>query len=149
MSLNGRAVNIEMKTTIKDGKRKEIHTMEATGELLQRGKLTVLRFSEPKDEDQEQTTTQTVRLSLDGMTVQRKGAITMNQRFLPGVTTEGMYHSAFGPMSMRTDTTKVDYNWDQDTLEGYIVLKYNLELNGSDTGNYDMYVKIKGGLKKQ
>lgn len=132
-----------MKTTIKDGKRKEIHTMEATGELFQRGDLTVLRFSEPKEENQEQTTTQTVRLSRDGMTVQRKGAITMNQRFLPGVKTEGMYHSAFGPMSMLTDTSKVDYNWDQETLEGYIVLQYDLELHGSDTGNYDMYVKIK------
>jgi len=143
MSSTGLAVNIEMKTTIKDGKRKEIHTMEATGELFQRGKLIVLRFLEPKEESQEQTTTQTVRLSPDGMTVQRKGAITMNQRFVPGVATEGMYHSAFGPMSMITDTTKVDYNWDQGGLEGYIELKYKLELQGSDTGQYDMHVKIK------
>ncbi|WP_280770474.1 DUF1934 domain-containing protein [Salipaludibacillus daqingensis] len=143
MSSSGLAVTIEMKTTIKDGKRKEVHTMEATGELFQRGQLTVLRFSEPKEEGQEQSTTQTVRLTDEGMTVQRKGAITMNQRFIPGVETEGMYHSAFGPMSMRTDTSKIDYDWDQDAQEGFIVLQYALELQGSDTGNYDMYVKIK------
>ncbi|WP_416147810.1 DUF1934 domain-containing protein [Salipaludibacillus sp. HK11] len=143
MSSSGLAVNIEMKTTIKDGKRKEVHTMEATGELFQRGQLTVLRFSEPKEEGEEQATTQIVRLSRDGMTVQRKGAITMNQRFLPGVETEGMYNSAFGPMSMLTNTKKVNYDWDQDTRKGYIALQYHLVLQGSDTGNYDMYVKFK------
>ncbi|PYZ91590.1 hypothetical protein CR194_18315 [Salipaludibacillus keqinensis] len=143
MSSSGLPVSVQMKTTIKDGKRKEIHTMEATGNLYQRGELTVLRFSEPKEENDEASTTQTVKLNRGEMSVQRKGAITMNQRFVPGIETEGMYHSQFGPMSMLTDTSEVNYNWDKEAREGWIALRYTLVLQGSQTGNYDMYVKIK------
>ncbi|MCE7792427.1 DUF1934 domain-containing protein [Salipaludibacillus sp. CUR1] len=143
MSSSGLPVTIHMRTTIKDGRRKEVHSMEASGELFHRGGMTVIRFSEPKEENDTQSTIQTVKLHRGQMSVQRKGAITMNQRFIPGRETEGMYHSPYGPMDMRTDTSEVDYEWDSQALEGFIDLRYALVMQGSKTGNYHMHVKIK------
>lgn len=143
MSSSGLPVSIQMNTTIRDGERKEIHTMDAEGNVFQRGDMIVLRFSEPREEHDKTGTMQTVKLYQGRMTVQRKGTVTMNQRFIPGVETEGMYHSPYGPMEMRTDTSVVDYQWDDEAMEGFIDLRYILVMQGSETGHYHMHVKIK------
>ncbi|RKL67961.1 hypothetical protein CR203_05505 [Salipaludibacillus neizhouensis] len=143
MSSNGVNVTVNVKTTIRDGKAKEVHQMAAEGQLFQRGQQTVLRFNEPKEEEKDKQTVQTVKLHKGEMSVLRKGGISMNQRFIPGQKTEGIYHSPFGPMSMSTDTKEFDYHWDEQELEGYIDLRYKLIMQSSNTGNYHMHVSIK------
>lgn len=142
MSSNGIDVAIMIQTTIRDAGEKEIHRMAAKGLLFQRGQQTVLRFQEPKEENEKQTT-QTVKLNGGEMSVLRKGAVSMNQRFIPGSETEGVYHSAYGPMSMRTDTKDLDYGFDKQTMEGFIELRYKLVMQGTQTGDYHMHVSIK------
>jgi uncharacterized beta-barrel protein YwiB (DUF1934 family) len=143
MPSTGSTVLITIHTTVKDGKRKEVHKMEASGRLFQRGHILVLRFTEPREEGQERTTDQTIKLSDGQMLVQRKGAITMNQRFIPGTETEGTYHSLYGPLAMRTSTSEVTYDWDEIAGEGDIHLRYGLVMQGASTGSYHMHVEIK------
>ncbi|MCR6108266.1 DUF1934 domain-containing protein [Salipaludibacillus agaradhaerens] len=143
MPSTGSTVLITIHTTVKDGKRKEVHKMEASGRLFQRGHILVLRFTEPREEGQERTTDQTIKLSDGQMLVQRKGAITMNQRFIPGTETEGTYHSLYGPLAMRTSTSEVTYEWDEIAGEGDIHLRYGLVMQGASTGSYHMHVEFK------
>jgi uncharacterized beta-barrel protein YwiB (DUF1934 family) len=139
MSENRMPVDIKIRTTIKDGKQKERHSMDASGEIMWRGSLLVVRFREPREENEPQTL-QTIQLREGVMTVRREGAITMNQRFIEGVKTEGTYRSAYGPMAMETATEHVDYQWNEEQNRGVISLIYILTLQGSTTGTYNMEV---------
>ncbi|PTL38322.1 DUF1934 domain-containing protein [Alkalicoccus saliphilus] len=139
MKENRMPVDISIRTTIRDGKQREKHSMDASGEVLWRGGLMVLRFQEPREEE-EARTTQTIQLRDGNLSVRRSGAIAMNQRFVEGIKTEGTYHSVYGPMAMETDTEKVNYEWNEEQGKGIITLVYVLTLQGSVTGTYNMKV---------
>ncbi|QKS72806.1 DUF1934 domain-containing protein [Paenalkalicoccus suaedae] len=141
--MTGLPITIQVRTTIRDGKRSERHSMDAIGELFVKGEFLMLKFQEPREEQETESTNQTIQLRDGRMTVQRKGAVTMNQRFVEGTKTEGMYNSIYGPMHMETDTKKVSYNWNEDDQAGDITLTYDLVLSGSQTGRYHMKVTFK------
>lgn len=132
-------VDIKIRTTIREGKQRERHSMDASGRLSWRGSLLVLHFQEPR-EDSEEKTMQMMQLREGRLSVKRDGAVTMNQRFVEGVETEGTYRSAFGPMSMLTDTKSIEYNWDEKKRRGVISLVYLLTLQGTEAGRYSMEV---------
>ena len=137
----GLPVTVIMKTTVKDGPQKNINNIKAEGQLFQKGPAVFLRFEEPAEDGKK--TIQTLKVKPNEMTVIRKGAITMNQRFIAGIETEGMYQSPYGPMSMTTKTKQVDYKWDEANKTGKLRLRYTLHLQGSKAGDYDMQVTIK------
>ncbi|MBU9724317.1 MULTISPECIES: DUF1934 domain-containing protein [Bacillaceae] len=146
MNSNGIPVMIEMTTIIKDGSQKDTNSFSTKGHMFEKGRAVFLRFLEPIEGDEAETV-QTVKIQGNEMTVLRKGAISMNQRFIPGTTTEGMYQSPYGPMAMRTKTKDVLFDWNERTGNsvgsGMIRLRYSLQLQGSKAGDYDMRVKIK------
>ncbi|SDO61996.1 DUF1934 domain-containing protein [Alkalicoccus daliensis] len=146
MTENSMPVDIKIRTTIRDGKQKERHSMDAFGHLSWRGGLIVLRFQEPR-EDSEQKTMQTMQLRDGRLSVKRDGAISMNQRFVEGVKTEGTYRSPYGPMHMITDTESIQYTWDDEKKKGIISLIYVLTLQGSKTGTYSMEIVFEEGEK--
>ncbi|WP_181186154.1 DUF1934 domain-containing protein [Alkalicoccus urumqiensis] len=142
--MNKMDVAIRIQTTIRDGKQRERHTMDCEGELMWRGSLLVLRFQEPHEEETDRTH-QTMQLRDGRLSVQRKGAVEMNQRFVEGVKTEGTFTSAAGPMLMETDTETVDYTWNEAEQQGRINLVYVLRLAGQQTGTYSMVVTFEEG----
>lgn len=144
MTENSMPVEIKIRTTIRDGRQKERHSMDAYGHLSWRGGLVVLRFQEPREES-EQKTMQTMRLREGRLSVKREGAITMNQKFVEGVKTEGTYRSPYGPMHMMTDTESINYTWDENKNKGMISLVYVLTLQGSETGTYSMEIVFEEG----
>lgn len=146
MSENSMPVNIKIRTTIRDGKQRERHSMDASGSLSWRGGLVVLHFQEPR-EDSEAKTMQTMQLREGRLSVKREGAITMNQRFVEGTKTEGTYRSAYGPMHMITDTKSISYQWNEAKSTGVISLVYVLTLQGAETGRYSMEVTFEEGTQ--
>ncbi|ADU32351.1 DUF1934 domain-containing protein [Evansella cellulosilytica] len=140
---NSIPVEIQMKTTIRDGNQQDTSVMKSTGHLIQKSLSTFLRFEEPNEENEKQLTMQTVKIQNGEVTVIRKGAVTMNQRFIPGIETEGMYHSKFGSLLMITKTNKADFQWDDVNSEGQLHLTYTLTLQGAKAGDYEMRVSIK------
>ncbi|WP_035187487.1 DUF1934 domain-containing protein [Alteribacter aurantiacus] len=146
--MEGLLVHIHMKTQINDSGRKETNTVNATGRLLSKGDVTYLRFEEPVEEGLDKTM-QTLKVQQGEMSVIRKGAVNMNQRFITGVETEGTYHSPFGPMRMLTDTKNVRFLWDESANRGEIRLNYSLTLQGEFAGDYDMRVTLKEDKETQ
>ncbi|MDQ0257395.1 uncharacterized beta-barrel protein YwiB (DUF1934 family) [Evansella vedderi] len=138
----GIPVAIHMETTIRDGVHKESNELSATGLLFKRGVTTFVRFEEPVEDDG-RATMQTLKIQENEMSVSRKGALTMNQRFIPGTVTEGMFHSPYGQMAMRTDTKDMDFQWNELLKVGTLRLRYSLHLQGSIAGDYDMHVTIR------
>ncbi|TMW72126.1 DUF1934 domain-containing protein [Alteribacter natronophilus] len=140
--MEGLPVQINMTTEVRDQGQKDTNTMEAAGRLIAKGDTTYLRFEEPQQEGLEPTN-QTVKIQQGEMTVIRKGAVNMNQRFITGVKTEGTYQSPYGPMRMLTDTKNVRFLWDETENKGEIRLTYSLILQGQSAGEYDMRVTVK------
>ncbi|RNA67858.1 DUF1934 domain-containing protein [Alteribacter keqinensis] len=146
--MEGLLVHIHMKTQINDQGRKETNTVKATGRLMSKGQVTYLRFEEPAEEGIDKTM-QTVKVQQGEMSVIRKGAVNMNQRFVTGVETEGTYHSPYGPMRMLTDTKNVRFLWDESASKGEIQLSYALTLQGEFAGDYEMRVTLKEDKERQ
>ncbi|WP_088036748.1 DUF1934 domain-containing protein [Evansella clarkii] len=140
-SAKGLPVAVLMNTTIRDSGRKDTTEIKAEGLLFQKGASVFLRFQEPDEEAGK--TVQTIKIKNEEMSVIRKGAVTMNQRFIQGAETEGMYHSPYGPMEMITKTKEVYYNWNSTSKTGKLRLRYNLRLQGGNAGDYDMRVTIR------
>ncbi|NJP37344.1 DUF1934 domain-containing protein [Alkalicoccus luteus] len=144
MTQNRMPVDISIRTDIKDGKQRERHTMEASGEVLWRGDMVVLKFREPREEN-EAGTDQTMQYRDGRLSVRREGDVTMNQRFIEGASTEGTYNSQAGPMHMMTKTKELTCDWDAAAGAGVIRLVYVLTLQGSETGTYTMKVTFEEG----
>ncbi|MBU9714891.1 DUF1934 domain-containing protein [Evansella tamaricis] len=146
-----RSVTIEMTTTIKDGPQSNTNVIHAKGELIRKGATTFIRFEEPSlsssaeemSSQETMSTTQIIKIDQQEISVSRKGAVSMNQRFIQGKTTEGMYQSPYGKMAMRTNTKEATYSWDPDHKQGIIGLNYNLHLQGENAGDYIIHVKLK------
>ncbi|AOM81526.1 DUF1934 domain-containing protein [Salisediminibacterium beveridgei] len=134
-------VAIRMVTHISDGDRREKHTMDAVGQLMTGSGLLVLRFEEPSETD-DIPTSQHIKCTGTEMTVRRHGQISMNQRFVEGVTTEGVYQTPEIRMPMETTTRHLTHEWDTHEQKGEIQLSYDLVLQGEATGRYDMTIKI-------
>ncbi|UCZ53064.1 DUF1934 domain-containing protein [Bacillus shivajii] len=149
MSSIGRPVTITMNTTIRDGKEKETNEFCVDGQIIEKGSSVYLKFIEPKQDEDYEATTQTVKIQDNEMRVIRKGAFSMNQRFIAGTTTEGVYNSPLGAMSMLTKTDEVSFHWDEKEAEGAIRLTYTLEIQGENTGEYDLRVNIKEAVERQ
>lgn len=143
MASAGSPVTIELNTTITDGDRRETHTMNAEGKLYRRGSLTVIRFEEPKDDPANEATLQTVKLSGAELSVNRKGHVSMQQRFVEGLETEGSYQSPYGKIVMNTETHEVNYAWDEVRCQGYFELRYTLIIQGGAVGDYHLYAALK------
>lgn len=134
-------VSIRIVTLITDGDRQEKHTMEAFGRMIYISDVLVLRFQEPYEEG-DAPTSQQIKCTDQEMTVRRQGRVTMNQRFVEGVTTEGVYETPEVRMPMETTTKKLKHDWNTEQLEGEIRLSYDLMLQGEATGRYDMTIYI-------
>lgn len=139
----GIPVTIHMETTIRDGGQRDKTSLKVAGHLYLKGETTYVRFEEPSDEEGQPTTMQTMKIQEQEISVSRKGGMTMNQRFIPGVETEGMLHSPYGQMAMRTKTKAVEFRWNSGLGAGKLRLKYRLHLQGNHAGDYDMQVLIK------
>ncbi|MDG5787371.1 DUF1934 domain-containing protein [Evansella sp. AB-P1] len=142
-STKGKPIQIKMKTTIRDGSQKDTTELNAKGHIFHKGSAMFLRFQEPLQEGQNKTTMQTMKIQKNELIVLRKGAVTMNQRFVSGISTEGTYQSPFGIMTMETKTKEIVFNWDNEKHQGSLKLRYSLRLQGSKAGNYEMQVKFK------
>ncbi|WP_096185916.1 DUF1934 domain-containing protein [Evansella halocellulosilytica] len=149
MSSIGRPVTITMNTTIRDGNAQDTNEIHTEGRFIQKGSSTYLKFTEPTEDEEIDVTTQTVKIQANEMRVMRSGGVSMNQRFIPGVTTEGIYHSPLGAMTMRTTTDHVSFQWNEEERQGAIRLTYSLEMQGEPTGTYDLRVKIKEAAERQ
>ncbi|CAM3769875.1 DUF1934 domain-containing protein [Alkalicoccus chagannorensis] len=145
MTQNKMDVDISIQTTIRDGGQRERHTMETNGELIWRGGLLALQFDEPVEEGEPQGTSQVMQLRDGRLSVKRKGAVQMDQRFVEGEKTRGMFTSQAGPMQMETDTKELQYDWDDMQSRGTILLVYVLRLAGQKTGTYTMKVTFEEG----
>ncbi|SDZ44628.1 Uncharacterized beta-barrel protein YwiB, DUF1934 family [Evansella caseinilytica] len=152
--IGGTPVTIHMKTTVyHGGNHEETNAISTDGQLFTQGQTTYLRFQEPPEMNGSQDksaasvtappTIQLIKIRQGEISVSRKGAVSMKQRFIPGLSTEGMYHSPHGPLAMKTKTKSLEFIRDTERSTWTLQLRYTLHLQEVYAGEFDIRITIK------
>lgn len=131
MQLGKIFVNVRLQTEIKDQEDQQETVVEATGELFQTSRQTVVRFTEKSDEQADVATMVTIKS--DSVTIKRTGAVEMIQQFRSDQITETIYRHQFGSLRMETDT--LDFRYQPLTIDNKtakLTLDYRTKLGGEE-----------------
>lgn len=142
---NGMHVNIKLSTRINAHGKMEENSFTTIGQIFYKGTSTYIKFDEPSA-NREDLTKQTIRFQQDHFTVIRNGAVSMNQQFVLGKETKGLFRSPYGVMEMKTKTKELSFHWDEEIGEGIGRIRYILYLQNEHAGEYDLKLTIKEAM---
>ncbi|WP_249869356.1 DUF1934 domain-containing protein [Oceanobacillus saliphilus] len=123
-------VKIKLKTMIDDGSQKEYNNQMQSGNYFRKKDLDVLIFDEKMDDGS--IVKNLITIQKHKVSINRSGAVSMNQKFLAGQITENVYHHAHGKIHMETFTENIGYSKSIDSIEGHMTINYTVKLNGQD-----------------
>ena len=123
-------VNIKLRTVIEDNGQKEYNDQIHSGNYFRKKDLDVLIFEEKLDDGSIIKNLMTIQKQK--VSINRSGAIIMNQKFKANQLTENIYHHAHGKIHMETFTETIAYKVASDSVEGHLTINYNVQLNGQD-----------------
>lgn len=132
-------VKITVNTTIQNGQEKETYELITFGQYIPKTNSTFLRYEEYIEENKVKTT---VKVSGQEGSILRKGSINMRLPFLENQTLTGNYETPFGTLQMETTTQKINHTFDQDKQKGNIDLVYDLSIQGSYAGTYNLQISF-------
>lgn len=96
------------------------------------------------DEVQEEGTVQTlVKVDDEEATIFRKGIINMRMKFRLNEQKDGSHASEYGSLLLSTDTKRLTLQEHDNKCEGTINLGYDLYMQGTHAGKYDMEIQYR------
>lgn len=138
----GTSVNVEFETVINDGEHKQRTHFSTLGRFYIKNKQMFLQFKEEQNESGD--VNQIIKIDHPHhVTVLRKGAVSMMQKFMIGKETEGTYRSSLGTMLMNTYTSHIQVKLDEDKALGSIQLSYRLHMQQQYAGNYHVTINFR------
>lgn len=141
-SVSATPVNVNLTSEIELNDTTEKTTLITSGQLYHKKNADYLHYEEIIEEIGSVKTI--IKIKQEGAVIMRSGAVSMSQTFLLQQTTEGTYQSPYGPLSMKTTTETIDYQWSERSLQGEFQLNYQLNLQGEHAGTYQINIKLKG-----
>ena len=134
---NKQEIHLEISSTMKDTHGEEQTTKQSlTGQLIEKGSTIYLRYEEELEETGK--VQNTIKIEEHKVTVLRTGSVRMNHTYYMGMTSQGMYHSPFGPMAMETNTLAIQFH--RENNRGSFSLQYDLILNEQEVGQFTLEV---------
>ncbi|WP_274363955.1 DUF1934 domain-containing protein [Paenibacillus thermotolerans] len=130
-----RQVQIRLHTA-HDGERQ---TVRAKGHVYLKGQHTYIRYEEPATEQHGAVTT-TIKIADRSVTVIRRGAVTSEQRFVPGIATRGFYETPQASFPLETSTKTLDISL-ADGI-GYVEWTYTLLIGGAQAGRFRLRLVV-------
>ncbi len=137
-------VKINLTTNIRSGNEEETFELLAFGQYYEKGNSIYLKY----DEVQEEGTVHTiVKLEDERAVILRSGAVKMRLTFQENHDNNGSYESQLGTLLLVTKTEKLVHKQTKDqessNINGRFHLKYELEMQGSIVGDYEMIIQYK------
>ncbi|MFB4163529.1 DUF1934 domain-containing protein [Alteribacillus sp. JSM 102045] len=133
-------VEVKMTTNIRQQGEKDQVNLEAKGELYKKNNFTYVNFKEELDEIGEVSTV--LKVGEQEITVIRSGSVAMRQLYQYGEITEGSYETPYGKLITEAETDQVAVMWSDSGKTGRIQFGYDLTLQGSAAGRYDVTISI-------
>ncbi len=135
-------VEVDLHTKIIGSGGAEDTKLSSNGTLHRKNDAVYLRYEEVINETEKVGTT--IKILADEITIIRKGAVSMRQRFSPGTEKEGTYESPYGPIPISTKTDKIDFDWNEKVQTGYLSMDYQVLFQGEEAGYHHMLIKLRG-----
>ncbi len=123
-------INIILKTTIDDDGQLESNEQSYHGVLFQKNNMDVLIFEETLEDGS--TIKNLLTIYPHKVSINRSGAVKMNQKFQADQITENIYHHPHGKIHMETYTETIEYKKASNGTEGTLAIHYTVKLNGQD-----------------
>ena len=113
--------------------------LQADGQYYLRSGKHYLRYQDKSIHKGESVQT-TMKLSEQEIVIMRRGVVETDQHFQLEKSTTSSYHTPYGPMELGMNTRAIEVAITEQG--GYARLKYDLAVNGSPVGDYDMHIEI-------
>ncbi len=138
-------VKIHLTTVIRLDNEEEKYELTVFGRHYRKKNAVFLKY----DEVQEDGTTHTVvKISKDEALILRSGHIKMRLRFRMSEELEGSHESSYGSLFLTTKTKHLKHQQSEDTCEGQFSLIYDLYMQGTQAGQYEMKIDYKEDASK-
>ena len=134
-------VNIQLHTIIDDDGQKEYNDQKQSGNYFRKKDLDVLIFEEKLDDGA--IIKNLITIQQHKVSINRSGAVMMNQKFKAERLTENIYHHAHGKIHMETFTNSIDYSQSEASIEGSLTIHYTVKLNGQDERKHTLKLTYK------
>ncbi len=133
-------VKIHLKTTITVGEESDAFELVSFGRYYEKGDAFFLKY----DEVQEEGTIHTIVKVTDTQAlILRSGAVKMRMVFNEEEEMNGSYESELGTLLLTTKTKKLSHTKNLSKTEGDFNLSYELIMQGSPVGDYEMSINFK------
>ena len=138
-------VKIHLQTTVTNGSDKETYELLTFGTLQKKGQSLYLKYEEVQEDLQ--TTNAIVKWSEEEVFIMRSGHVNMRQKFIKDVMTQSMFESPLGALQMLTTAKSMHLRVGPSQADGEMKLIYDLAIQGSDVGEYEMKITFKEEAK--
>jgi uncharacterized beta-barrel protein YwiB (DUF1934 family) len=133
-------VKIHLKTNITIGDDSDSFELVSFGQYYEKGDAFFLKY----DEVQEEGTIHTiVKITDTQALILRSGAVKMRMVFNEEEEMNGSYESELGALMLTTKTKKLSHTKNLTKTEGDFNLSYELNMQGSPVGDYEMSINFK------
>ncbi len=129
-----------LKTKITYGPDSESYELITFGTSQYKGSDLYLQYTE---ESGSGTTNTTIKHKSNETLLLRNGAFKMRQLFRLQETTNGHYENIYGTFGLLTTTNHISHHWNEIEQEGKLTLHYQLHMQGSEPGQYEMTIMYK------
>ncbi|ORU00464.1 Uncharacterized protein D081_0987 [Anaerovibrio sp. JC8] len=128
-----------------NGKREKVSHL-AEGQYYFRNKKHYIKYDD-SSMDQENVIATTIKTDGESLTIFRRGAVDTEMTFSSDKKTSTMYRTPYGPMELHINTRTLEIRMDEAGASGEIDLFYDLTVNGSPVGEYELHIIISNADK--
>ena len=129
-----------LKTNITYGSDTELYELITFGTSLYKGSDLYLQYTEESEAGKTNTT---IKHKSNETLLLRNGVFKMRQLFRLQETTNGHYENVYGLFGLLTTTSDISHQWNEIEQEGTLTLRYQLHMQGSEPGQYEMTIMYK------
>lgn len=128
MDAKQKKVLIKLQTIIKDNGQVEHNEQQHIGSYQNKRGLDVLIFEEKLEDGS--IVKNMITMQDDKVSINRSGAVKMNQKFRNNGLTENTYQHPYGVLTMETFTESIAYQRLSKNVKGELTIHYTVSLNG-------------------
>ena len=133
-------IKVTLQTSITYGAETETYKLITFGTSMYKGPDLYLQYIE---ESEAGTTNTTIKHKANETLLLRNGVFKMRQLFRLHDTTNGHYENEYGLFGLLTTTNTISHQWNEQEQEGKLILRYQLHVQGSEPGQYEMMITYK------
>ncbi|CAI2566876.1 hypothetical protein AKUH3B110M_02920 [Apilactobacillus kunkeei] len=139
---NAQKVVVNLKTTIFQDEEREDFIFEEVGSLVQMNNGLYLRFTEHQDNQAVANVTLKITDEHVQLTRQTNGGHHSRMIFDENKDHDTIYQTEYGPIKILVKTKELNYDYNEDIMNGKVGIDYELHSGGMIVGEYNLTLQF-------